>query len=53
MAHLVKCEMCAHVYTEADPARKSIGAISVIFGSLVSLRVNYCKRDEAYFTTLL
>jgi len=29
------------------------GAISVIFGSQVSLRVHYCKRDEVYFTTLL
>jgi len=29
------------------------GAISVIFGSQVSLRVYYCKRDEAYLTTLL
>jgi len=29
------------------------GAISVIFGNQVSLRVQYCKRDEVYFTTLL
>ena len=29
------------------------GAISVIFGSQVSSPVHYCKRDEAYFTTLL
>ena len=37
-----------------DPASKvSGGAISVIFGSQVSLRAHYCKRDEVYFTTLL
>jgi len=29
------------------------GTISVIFGSQISLRVHYCKRDEVYFTTLL
>jgi len=29
------------------------GAISVIFGSQISLRVHYRKRDEVYFTTLL
>ena len=29
------------------------GEISLIFGSQVSLRVHCCKRDEAYFTTLL
>jgi len=29
------------------------GAISLIFGSQVSLRFHYCKRDEVYFTTLL
>jgi len=29
------------------------GAISVIFGSQVSLLAHYCKSDEAYFTTLL
>jgi len=29
------------------------GAISAIFGSQVSFRVHYCKRDEVYFTTLL
>ena len=29
------------------------GAISIIFGSQVSWRVHYCKRDEVYFTTLL
>ena len=28
-------------------------AISMIFGSQVSLQVHYCKRDEAYFITLL
>ena len=28
------------------------GTISVIVGSQVSLRAHYCKRDEAYFTTL-
>ena len=27
------------------------GAISVIFGIQVSLRVHYCKRDEVYFRT--
>jgi len=37
----------------ADPASKFRGAISIIFGSHVSLRVHYCKRDEVYFTTLL
>jgi len=38
----------------ADPTSKISGeAILVIFGSYVSLRVHYCKRDEAYFTTLL
>jgi len=29
------------------------GEISVIFCSQVSLRVDYCKRHEVYFTTLL
>ena len=29
------------------------GAILVIFGRQVSLRVRYCKRAEVYFTTLL
>jgi len=29
------------------------GAISAIFGSEVSLRVHYCRKDEVYFTTLL
>jgi len=29
------------------------GAILVIFGSQVSIRVHHCKRDEEYFTTLL
>jgi len=29
------------------------GAISVTFGSQVSLRVPYCKRDKLYFATLL
>jgi len=28
-------------------------AISIIFGSQVTLRVHYCKRDELHFTTLL
>ena len=33
----------------ASPANKFGGeAISVIFGSQVSLRVHYCKRDEVY-----
>jgi len=36
-----------------DPTSKVGGAISVIFGSQVSLRVHYCKIDEVYFTTLL
>jgi len=36
----------------ADPASKFRGgAISVIFGSQVSLRVLYCKRDDVYFAT--
>ena len=41
--------------TGADPASKfrGRGAISMIFGSQVSLQVHYCKRDEAYFITLL
>jgi len=29
------------------------GAVSEIFGSQVTLRVHYCKRDEVYFTTVL
>ena len=29
------------------------GAISVIFGSQVSLRIHFCKRDGVYLTTLL
>ena len=29
------------------------GPISKIFGSEVSLRIHYCKRDEVYLTTLL
>jgi len=37
----------------ADLANKVMGAISVIFGSHVSLRVHHCKRDEVHFTTLL
>jgi len=40
-----------HVLTH--PANKVRRAISVTFGSQVSLRVHYCKRDEVYFTTLL
>jgi len=36
-----------------DPTSKFRRAISVIFGIQVSLRVRYCERDEAYFTTLL
>ena len=40
--------------TGADPASKFRGrAISVIFGSQVSLRVHNCKSDEVYFTALL
>ena len=39
--------------TGADPASKFSGAISVIFCSQVSLRVDYCKRRKVYFTTLL
>ena len=39
---------------KADPASKFRGgAILVIFGSQVSLRVHYCRRHEVYFTTLL
>ena len=33
--------------TGADPASNVVEAISVIFGSQVSLWVHYCKRDEA------
>jgi len=40
--------------TGAESASKVRGgAISVIYGCQVSLRVHYCKRDEVYFTTLL
>jgi len=35
-----------------DPASK-FRAISVIFGSQVSLQVHYCKTDQVCFTTLL
>jgi len=38
---------------KANPASKFRGAISVLFGSQVSLRVHYCKRDEVYSTPLL
>jgi len=38
----------------ADPASKVMGgAISVIFASQVSYQVCYCKRNKAYFETLL
>ena len=38
-----------------DPARKFSGggAITVIFGSQVLLRVHYSKTDRVYFTTRL
>jgi len=36
-----------------DPANRVRGAISAIFVSQVSWRVQYFKRDEVYFTTLL
>jgi len=39
---------------QIQPAvRLGVGAISIIFGSKVSLRVHYCKRDEDNFSTLL
>jgi len=46
---------CILINAGADPASKvrRVGAISVIFGSQVSLRVRYCKGDEVYLTTLL
>ena len=47
------CFNLAQMKAEANPASKVKGAISVTFGSQVSLRVHYCKRDEVYFTTLL
>jgi len=34
------------MHSGADPASKVRGAISVIFGSQVSARFHYCKRDE-------
>jgi len=37
----------------ADPTSTFSGAISVVFGIQVSLRVHYCKRVQEYFTTLL
>ena len=38
----------------SDPASKfKGGAISIIFGSQVSLRVHCCKTDEVYLTTVL
>jgi len=36
-----------------QPEKQEGGAISVIFGSQISLRVHYCKRDEVYVTILL
>jgi len=39
--------------TEAGPASEVVGAISVIFGSQVSSRLRYRKRDKVYFTALL
>jgi len=42
------------VQAAADPASKlGRGAISVIFGSQVSLRIHCRKRNEGYFTPLL
>ena len=39
---------------EADPgSRFRGGVILVIFGSQVSLRARYCKRDEVYVPALL
>jgi len=37
----------------ADPTCKVRGAISLIFGIHVSLRVRYRKRNEVYFATPL
>ena len=37
----------------SDPISKVSGAISIILGSRVLLRVHYRKRDEVYFRTLL
>jgi len=44
MALLLKCEVCAHVYTRADPASEDSGAIEVMFGSLVSLRFTTARK---------
>jgi len=46
MAHLVKCEVCAHVYTGAASVTEVSGAISVISGNQVSLLVYYCKQSR-------
>jgi len=53
--HLFTCgAICwSPQWSRADPASKFRGAISVLFGSQVSLRVHVCKRDEVYLTTLL
>ena len=46
-------KLSTQVNSGVDLASKISGAISVIFGNQVSLRVHYCKRDEVHFTTLL
>jgi len=43
--------VCLQLQPGADPASKFRGAISVVFGSQVSLRIHCCKTDEIYFTT--
>jgi len=58
-----RCVCCSRVATnfvtnrttDADPASnvRGVGAVSVIFGSPVSLRVHYCETEEVSFTTLL
>jgi len=52
-----KCEKndyySALLHSGVDPANTFRGAISVIFGSQVLLRVHCCKTDEVYFTAQL
>jgi len=49
---LVRLRFCGD-QERIHPVSLGGGAISVTFGSQVSLLVHYCKRDEVYFTTLL
>ena len=52
-AHCASRHVSVETFPGADPASKFRGAISVIFGTQVSLWVHYCKRDKVNFTTLL